>query len=270
MNHRPTVARPGIVIRSLYKAFGGVTVLNGVDLAIDAGSNLVLFGASGSGKTVLAKCLLGLLEPDAGSIEVDGQETANLSGRQRDRLLRKFGVLFQNGALFDSLPVWQNVSFSLINGSAGVTPADARTQAVTALAAVGLDADTADLLPSELSGGMQRRVALARAIVGNPQYLVLDSPTDGLDPIVTAFIDQLLIRTLRGLSATTLTITHDIDSARRIGDQAAFLFEGRIRWSGPMADLDRSGDPELGRFVHRNVARRAPVPETARIARAGR
>ncbi len=132
----------------------------------------------------------------------------------------------------------------------------ARARAIAALAAVGLDADTADLLPNELSGGMQRRVALARAIVGSPPYLILNSPTDGLDPIVTAFIDQLLIRTLEHMSATVLTITHDIESARRVGDRAAFLFNGRIRWSGPMTDLDRSRDPELERFVHRKAADR--------------
>lgn len=252
----PAVARPGIVIRGLCKAFGGVRVLSDLDLEIPDGSNLVLFGASGSGKTVLAKCLLGLLEPDAGSILVGGKETVGLVGRRRDLLLRQFGVLFQNGALFDSLPIWQNVSFSLMNGAINIDAVGARARAVAALAAVGLDADTADLFPHELSGGMQRRVALARAIVGSPPYLILDSPTDGLDPIVTAFIDKLLIRTLEQMSATVLTITHDIESGRRIGDRAAFLFDGGIRWSGPMTDLDRSGDPEFERFVHRKAADR--------------
>lgn len=256
-NNRSVAGRSGIVIRGLCKAFGGVSVLNGVNLEIPKGNNLVLFGASGSGKTVLAKCMLGLLEPDAGSILVDGQETANLTGHRRDLLLRKFGVLFQNGALFDSLPIWQNVSFGLINGSPNLHPAEARARAVTALAAVGLEADAADLAPNELSGGMQRRVALARAIVGSPPYLILDSPTDGLDPIVTAFIDQLLIRTLNRMSATALTITHDIDSGRRIGDRAAFLFQGRILWSGAMTDLDRSGEPELERFIHRKSISRS-------------
>ncbi len=244
---------PKIRIRGLRIGFGALAVLTGVDLDLPAGGNLVLFGASGAGKSVLAKCVLGLLTPDSGSIEVDGRETTRLGSRARDRLLRRFGVLFQNGALFDSLPIWQNVAFALINGGDHVNAAGARARAVHSLAEVGLDADVADLLPNELSGGMQKRVALARAIVGSPEFLILDSPTDGLDPIVTAYIDQLLLRTFKRLNATTLTITHDIESARRIGDHAAFLHDGRIAWQGPMADLDRSGNPELERFVHRKI-----------------
>jgi phospholipid/cholesterol/gamma-HCH transport system ATP-binding protein len=245
-----TMTQPKIRIRELRKTFGTQTVLAGVDLDIPAGNNLVLFGGSGSGKTVLAKCLLGLIEPDAGSIQVDGQETTQLSPREREALLRKIGVLFQNGALFDSLPVWQNISFALINVRQMQKTA-ARDIAVKALAAVGLTADTADLMPAELSGGMQKRVALARAIVGSPEILILDSPTDGLDPIVTTHIDGLIVGALKRLNAAALTITHDIDSARRIGDRAAFLFHGRITWEGPMAGLDRADDPELQRFLGR-------------------
>jgi phospholipid/cholesterol/gamma-HCH transport system ATP-binding protein len=199
---------------------------------------------------VLAKCLLGLIEPDAGSIQVDDHEAANLGARARDRLSRRLGVLFQYGALFDSLPIWRNVLFGLLNsGRAGRDAA--RKIAVDTLAQVGLDADTADLLPHDLSGGMQKRVALARAIIGGPEFLVLDSPSDGLDPIVTAYIDRLLIDTFARPNATGLTITHDVASARRIGNRAAFLFDGRIRSQGPIEDLDRSGDPELDRFMGR-------------------
>jgi len=244
------MTQPKIRIRGLHKTFGTQTVLAGVDLDIAAGNNLVLFGGSGSGKTVLAKCILGLVEPDAGSIEVDGQETTELSSQDREAVLRKIGVLFQNGALFDSLPVWQNISFALINIRHMETTA-ARDIAVKALAAVGLTADTADLMPAELSGGMQKRVALARAIVGDPEILILDSPTDGLDPIVTTHIDGLITRALKRLNAAALTITHDIDSARRIGDRAAFLSRGRIAWEGPMAELDRADDPDLQRYLGR-------------------
>jgi phospholipid/cholesterol/gamma-HCH transport system ATP-binding protein len=225
-------------------------VLTDIDLDIPAGGNLVLLGASGAGKTVLVKCLLGLVTPDGGSIQVDGQETTRLGARDRDALLRRFGVLFQNGALFDSLPIWRNVSFALVNGR-GVGARAAREMAIRALAEVGLEADTAELLPNELSGGMQKRVALARAIVASPEIFVLDSPTAGLDPIVTTYIDRLLVATFERLNATGLTITHDVDSARRIGDHAAFLHQGRITWQGPMGDLDRSGNAELEHFVSR-------------------
>lgn len=239
---------PKIRIRGLHKAFGSQIVLAGIDLDIEAASNVVLLGPSGSGKSVLGKCILGLIEPDAGSIQVDGQETIGLSPRAREGVLRKIGVLFQNGALFDSLPIWENIAFALMSRDKMPRTA-ARELAVTTLAAVGLTADTADLLPAELSGGMQKRVALARAIVGSPEIVVLDAPTDGLDPIVTTHIDALIVRAFKQLGAAALTITHDIDSARRIGDRAAFLFEGRIRWDGPMAQLDRTDDPELRRFL---------------------
>lgn len=241
---------PKIRIRGLRKSFGRQPVLAGVDLDIAAGSSLVLFGASGSGKTVLAKCFLGLITPDAGSIQVDGEDITRFSSDAREALLRKVGVLFQNGALFDSLPIWHNITFGLL--SAGhVDEAAAHDIAVKTLAAVGLPADTERLLPSELSGGMQKRVALARAIVGSPEIVILDCPTDGLDPIVTTHIDALIVRALGQLKAAALTITHDIESARRIADRAAFLHDGRIRWTGPMADLDRSGDPEVERFLGR-------------------
>jgi phospholipid/cholesterol/gamma-HCH transport system ATP-binding protein len=257
-----TTETPKIRIRGLCKSFDAQIVLDRVDLDIPAHANLVLLGASGSGKSVLAKCLLGLIEPDDGSIEIDGRETIGLGARDRDRLQAMFGVLFQNGALFDSLPIWQNVSFALINGRRRAI-GDPRQLAIRALADVGLDADAADLYPNELSGGMQKRVALARGIIGNPELLVLDSPTDGLDPIVTAYIDRLLIETFRRLGATGLTITQDVASARRLGNRAAFLFEGRIRWEGPMAALDQSGDGELAHFVRSAPAPNAP-PEHGR------
>lgn len=243
--------KPKISIRGLRKSFGNQIVLAGVDLDIAAGDNLVLFGGSGAGKTVLAKCLLGLVEPDAGSIEVDGRDLTRMSPRERETAISTMGALFQNGALFDSLPVWQNIGFALMNRDK-MDRAAAREVAVKTLAAVGLTPDTADLLPSELSGGMQKRVALARAMVGNPEILVLDCPTDGLDPIVTAHIDRLITEVLQRLKAAALTVTHDIESARRIANRAAFLFEGRIRWQGPMAELDRADDRDLRQFLSRH------------------
>jgi phospholipid/cholesterol/gamma-HCH transport system ATP-binding protein len=239
-------------IRGLRKSFSGQRILDGVDLDVPSGANLVLFGASASGKTVLFKCVLGLHDPDEGSVEVDGRETVGLSAGGREAFFRQIGVLFQNGALFDSLPVWQNVSFAMINGRAGDVSV-ARKAALAALSEVGLQPDTAELLPAELSGGMQKRVALARAIVGAPDLLFLDNPTAGLDPIVTAHIDRLILSLRRSRNATAMTITHDIASARRVGDRAAFLADGRIIWEGPIADLGRAGDPRVVQYVRAGI-----------------
>ncbi|MFI5015994.1 MAG: ABC transporter ATP-binding protein [Hyphomicrobiales bacterium] len=241
---------PKIRIRGLRKSFSGQVVLAGVDLDLAAGENLVLLGASGGGKTVLVKCVLGLMTPDAGSIVIDGLETVTLGSRERGKLMRTMGVMFQNSALFDSLPVWENVSFGLINVQ-GIPPGRAKAVAIEKLAAVGLTPDVAELLPSELSGGMQRRVALARAIVGNPEVLFLDDPTAGLDPIITTIIDDFILRTLKPANATALTITYDVQTARRIADRVAMLSDGRIIWEGPADALDRSGNPLVERFVRR-------------------
>lgn len=246
---------PKLRIRGLKKAFDQNVVLDGVDLDIQAGDNLVLLGASGSGKSVLVKCILGLLSPDAGSIVVDGREVADLTSEERDRLMRKTGVLFQNGALFDSLTVWQNVAFGLMHGS-GISADRARAVAIEKLAAVGLGADVADLYPVALSGGMQKRVALARAIAADPEMLFLDDPTAGLDPILTTIIDQFILNSLQTLGATALTITQDVDSARRIADRIAVLHGGRIIWEGPVDEVDRTGDPHVNEIVRPGIAAR--------------
>jgi phospholipid/cholesterol/gamma-HCH transport system ATP-binding protein len=243
-----TDAAPKIKIRGLRKSFDGRAILDGIDLDIARGENLVLFGVSGSGKTVLAKCLIGLFTPDAGSIQIDGKETIALSSDERDELYHQIGVLFQNGALFDSLSVWRNIAFALTSNR-GMSRKDARDLARNLLTDVGLDVMNADLLPSELSGGMKKRVALARAIAPDPQILVLDSPTEGLDPIVTAHIDRLIVSQLKRLNAAALTITQNVESARRLGTHAVFLADGKIRWRGRMADIDRSGDAEFERFL---------------------
>jgi phospholipid/cholesterol/gamma-HCH transport system ATP-binding protein len=243
-----------IRIRELRKAFGETVVLDGVDLDIERGTSLALLGASGSGKTVLMKCALGLIEPDAGTVQIGGRETVGVRNREREDLMRKVGVLFQNGALFDSLPVWQNVAFGLVNGL-GMAIEAAKAIAIEKLAMVGLEPEVAELAPAELSGGMQRRVALARAVAGDPAYIFLDSPTAGLDPIMTAIVDKVIVQIVRALRATTLIITHDLASARRIADRAAFLFEGRIDWEGPIDALDRSGNPHVEEWIrHAGIA----------------
>jgi phospholipid/cholesterol/gamma-HCH transport system ATP-binding protein len=241
---------PKLRIRGLAKDFGAGPVLAGVDLDLAAGDNLVILGASGSGKTVLFKCILGLIKPDAGSIAIAGQETVDLDESARFRLFSKVGVLFQNGALFDSMPVWQNVAFASI-ATGHLKPREARKMAIEKLGYVGLNAAAADLLPAELSGGMKKRAALARAFATDPEILLLDSPTDGLDPIMAAIVDEFILKLTRRNHATTMTITHDIARARRIADRVAMLHNGRIIWEGPIDQLDRSGNTYVQEFVRR-------------------
>jgi phospholipid/cholesterol/gamma-HCH transport system ATP-binding protein len=240
---------PRLAIGGLRKAFGDKPVLDGVDLAVAPGESLVVIGGSGTGKSVLLKCILGLLEPDAGSIRLDGQETVGLTGRARAQMRARFGMLFQGGALFDSLPVWRNVSFALTAG-AGRDGAAMKRLAIETLAKVGLAADVADLRPAALSGGMLKRVALARAVAARPDVLFFDEPTTGLDPIRADVINALIREQVTALGATAITITHDMASARVIADRVAMLHAGRIVWHGAVADLDRSGEPLVDQFVH--------------------
>ena len=242
-------ATPKISIRGLHKALGPKVVLSGVDLDIGKAESVVILGGSGSGKSVLLKCVLGIVKPDAGSIKVDGVETVGMKGKDRDDLLRKFGMLFQGAALFDSLKVWQNVAFGLIQGR-GMGRAEAKAIALRKLGQVGLDADVAELGPSELSGGMQKRVALARAIAADPEIIFFDEPTTGLDPIMADVINDLICASVRDLGASALSITHDIASARKIANRVAMLFEGKIHWQGPVADLDHSGNAHVDQFIH--------------------
>jgi phospholipid/cholesterol/gamma-HCH transport system ATP-binding protein len=240
---------PKIRIRGLRKSFGAKNVLDGVDLDVPSGTSLVVIGGSGSGKSVLLKCVLGLIEPDAGVIEIDGEDILKLSRAERERSRARIGMLFQNGALFDSLTVWENVAFGLI-ARHNATRRDARAKAEQVLQEVGLAASVGDLSPAELSGGMQKRVALARAIASQPDIMFFDEPTTGLDPIMGAVIDGLIIDCVKHLGSTAVAITHDMASARRIGDQAAMLLNGRIVWSGPAADLMNSGNPAVDQFTH--------------------
>jgi phospholipid/cholesterol/gamma-HCH transport system ATP-binding protein len=244
-----TAATPKIRIRGLRKAFGEKVVLAGVDLDVEPGESLVIIGGSGTGKSVLLKCILSLVRPDAGSIQVDGEEIVGMSGRERERINRKFAMLFQGGALFDSLPVWENVAFGLIQGK-GMARDEAKRIARAKLAAVGLGDDALNLYPSELSGGMQKRVSLARALATEPEILFFDEPTTGLDPIMSDVINNLIADITRGGDVTAVSITHDMASARKIADHIAMLHGGRIVWSGPAEVIDRSDNPYVDQFVH--------------------
>lgn len=239
---------PKIELRGLVKRFGSKLVLNGVDLKVAAGESLVVMGRSGSGKSVLLKCILGLIRPDAGQILVDGQDVTRLKGRELDRVRAKFGMLFQGGALFDSLPVWRNVTFALNQGRVGHS-GEMRRIALENLEKVGLGRDVLSLRPSELSGGMQKRVALARAIADRPEILFFDEPTTGLDPIRAESINSLIVSLVHDLGTTAVTITHDMASARRIAHHVAMLHEGKIVWTGPRERIDDSGNPFVDQFV---------------------
>ena len=249
MAEASTAATPKIRIRDLRKAFGPKTVLDGVDLEVANGESLVVIGGSGTGKSVLLKCILGILEPDSGSIEVDGSEVTGLSRGERSAVMHKFGMLFQGAALFDSLPVWENVAFGLLQVQRMARP-EAREKAVETLAMVGLGADVANLSPAELSGGMQKRVGLARAIATQPEILFFDEPTTGLDPIMADVINDLIARSVRQLGATAVSITHDLASARKIADQVAMIYKGKIIWQGPVSAIDDSGNPFVDQFIH--------------------
>ncbi|WP_022727486.1 ABC transporter ATP-binding protein [Fodinicurvata sediminis] len=237
-----------IEIRDLHISFGSNHVLRGVNLDIPKGSSLVVIGGSGSGKSVLLKCILGILQPDSGTIRVNGEEITELYGRALDSFRTRFGMLFQGAALFDSLPVWENVAFYPLH-SQGVSRKKAHEVALRFLANVGLDADIAELYPAELSGGMRKRVGLARAIATEPDVIFFDEPTTGLDPIMGDMIDQLIRKCITEYGFTGLTITHDMASVRRISDEVALLYEGRIVWKGPTETLDHPDNPYVEQFV---------------------
>jgi phospholipid/cholesterol/gamma-HCH transport system ATP-binding protein len=241
-------ATPKIRLRGLAKSFGPKLVLDGVDLDIRAGHSMVILGGSGSGKSVTIKCILGLIAPDAGAIEIDGRDLSTLSRREREAVNDRIGMLFQNGALFDSLPVWENVCFKLL-AQRRIARDAARDKAAEVLAQVGLAASVGDLYPSELSGGMQKRVALARAIAAEPDIIFFDEPTTGLDPIMGAVIDGLIVDCVKRLGATAVSITHDMASARRIGDDAAMIHRGRIVWTGAAATLGETGNAMVDQFA---------------------
>ena len=237
-----------IAIRGVAKSFNGNVVLDGADLDIETGESIAIIGQSGTGKSVLIKCVLGLLQPDRGSILIDGEEMVGAGSRTVERLRGKFGMLFQGGALFDSLPVWRNVTFGLTQGRL-INPARMRALAEENLERVGLGRDILDLRPSELSGGMQKRVSLARAVAPRPEIILFDEPTTGLDPIRADVINDLIVSLVEDLGITALTITHDMASARKIAHRVAMLYGGRIIWHGPRDRLYATGNPYVDQFV---------------------
>lgn len=240
-----------IEIHGLTKSFGSKHVLSGIDLSIAKGESLVVIGGSGTGKSVLLKCILGLITPDAGSIVIDGKPAIGTAGAaEREAFLSKFGMLFQGAALFDSLSVWQNVAFRLLRGASRKPKAEARAIAIEKLQRVGLGADVADLFPAELSGGMQKRVGLARAIAADPQVIFFDEPTTGLDPIMSGVINDLIRSIVTELGVTAITITHDMTSVRAIADKVAMLHGGLLRWQGTVTEMDATSDAYIQQFIH--------------------
>jgi phospholipid/cholesterol/gamma-HCH transport system ATP-binding protein len=220
-----------IELDGIGKRFGENVVLNGIDLDVRRGESLVLIGPSASGKTVLLKTIIGLMAPDAGSLRIDGQDTVGMGPGERLRSLPKMSMLFQYGALFDSLKVWENVTFRLRREKR-------------------LSRDTAQLYPIELSGGMQKRVGIARAIADDPEILILDEPTAGLDPIMTNAIIKLILKEKTRLKATIVAVTSDMKGAIDLADRIAMVFDGRIIWSGPAEEATQSPEPHIDQFIH--------------------
>ncbi len=239
-----------IEMTGVTKAFGPKRILRGVDLSVGRGQSTVIIGGSGTGKSVTLKCVLGIIRPDAGKIHVDGEDVTYARGRKRETQLDKMGMLFQGGALFDSLPVWQNVAFRLLQGTRKKTRDEAHEIAVEKLRRVGLTPDVADQFPAELSGGMQKRVGLARAIAAEPEIIFFDEPTTGLDPIMADVINDLIREIVVEMGATAMTITHDMTSVRKIADRVAMLHEGVIQWEGPVAEIDTTDNPYVHQFVN--------------------
>lgn len=240
-----------ISVRNLHKSFGDQKVLSGLDLDLYPSESLVVIGGSGTGKSVLIKCILGLLKPDKGKISIDGIDVTSLPSSKWQKQISRFGMLFQGSALFDSMTVWENIAFALIQGQ-GMDRKEAHKLALEKLAAVNLSPETADLYPAELSGGMQKRVALARAIAANPEVIFFDEPTTGLDPIIGRTINDLIRKCVKDLGTSAITITHDVNSVRRIADRVGLLFQGRLIWTGSVTELDKTDNPYVQQFIHGN------------------
>ena len=247
-----------ISIKNIKKAFNQVNVLNGINLDVAKGESMVVIGGSGTGKSVLLKVILGLIQPDSGEIYLEGQSLLRIG---REQFLERFGMLFQGGALFDSLNVWQNISFRLIRGNGRINVKEARELAEQKLQRVGLKPEISELFPSELSGGMQKRVGLARAIASNPEIIFFDEPTTGLDPIMAGVINELIREIVVEMGVTAITITHDMASARAIGDKIAMIHNGIIQWNGRITDLEKSNDPYLIQFL--NGSSNGPIKLTS-------
>ncbi len=241
--------QPLLELKDVHKSFGPKQVLQGVNIDVAPGKSLVVLGGSGSGKSVMLKNALGLMTPNEGQILFDGEDVTHDQGKTREAMRARIGMLFQSAALFDSLTVWENIAFRLLNAD-GVKRKEAKERAIETLKQVRLGSDVADLTPAEISGGMQKRVGLARAIVSRPELIFFDEPTTGLDPITADAINDLIVEQTKALGAAAISITHDMASARKIADEIAMLFEGKIIWRGPASQIDDSGNDHVDQFVH--------------------
>ena len=250
-----------IKMSNVCKSFGKKKVLQGVDLEIKKGESLVIIGGSGTGKSVTLKCILGLLMPDKGNIQIDGENILQMSPHQREKVNSQIGMLFQGAALFDSMTVWENVAFGLIQGKK-MKKKQAKEIALEKLAQVGLTKEVGEMYPADLSGGMKKRVGLARAIATNPQIIFFDEPTTGLDPIMSDVINDLIVSCVKKLGATALTITHDMASARKIADKIAMLYEGKIIWSGTVKEIEKTDNPYVKQFI--NGSAKGPIQMTVK------
>ena len=239
---------PKLEWRGVSKRFDGPQVLADLDLAVAPGRSLVIIGGSGQGKSVAIKIALGLIPADSGQVLIDGVDVSGLSAQEHAQVFARVGMLFQGGALFDSLSVWENIAFRLINAER-MPRREAKARAIEVLGLVRLGSHVADLYPSELSGGMQKRVGLARAIIGNPEILFFDEPTTVLDPITASAINALIRDRVSSLGCTAVSITHDLASARTIADEIAMLHQGRIVWRGDAHELDTTDNPYIRQFV---------------------
>tara|TARA_R110000772_G_scaffold49123_7_gene112912 strand:+ start:3248 stop:4024 length:777 start_codon:yes stop_codon:yes gene_type:complete len=251
------MAGPAIKLENVSKSFGANKVLRGIDLDVPAGGSLVVIGPSGTGKTVLLKTLIGVHAPDGGHITIDGTDVTALDTGEKRALYGRFGMLFQKSGLFDSLPVWENVAFRLLQQD-GMTRPEARDRAIDKLGLVGLAPGEADLFPSELSGGMQKRVGIARAMAADPDVLLLDEPTAGLDPIMSNIINDLILEVRDKTGATVISVNSDMRGAARTAQRAAMIYDGHIIWHGPTADMRDSGNPYVDQFVHSRAE--GPIP----------
>ena len=245
----PETQQPKIEIRHLAKRFGDKQVLNDISLRVMPAESLCIIGTSGCGKSVTLKSILGLVTPDSGSIHVDGVETVGQSRSEREHMLQKFGMTFQFGALFDSLSIWENITFRL-RQKTSLSRRNAQEKAAEIISTLGLEKQVIFQYPAELSGGMQKRVALARAIADEPEILLFDEPTSGLDPITGGVIDNLIVSAVKQLGATALTISHDMASVRRIADKVAMVHHGRIIWHGDVKEMYDTGIAEVDQFVN--------------------
>lgn len=240
---------PKLSLENVSKAFGSKKVLNGVTLDVAPGSSLVIIGGSGVGKSVTIKCAIGLIRPNSGVIRVDGEDVTRATGKKLAAVRAKFGMLFQGAALFDSLTIWENVAFRLLYADR-MPRAEAKERAIETMRKVRLAPETANLRPVELSGGMQKRAGLARAIITRPEIIFFDEPTTGLDPITADAINDLIVEMVKDLGCAAVSITHDMPSARKIADEIAMIHEGRIVWRGPASTIDSSGSAMVDQFIN--------------------